>query len=192
MDALCCCAASHRAGATSASAYRNWTQEDGAGAPRQMPLCSRTQYHKLYKMDGSEISCSDELHPLRRLVYHYSCCRLLGDESRSRACLLSTKCGQKHEVETHGLYRRIIQETDITTRAFWVHRSIAVVLHQCTCSDICPVADAACMGTQGCPALLGWDVWGRKIVRFMNLLLMLRRHTQCEERQKLRGKYLQE
>jgi hypothetical protein len=82
------------------------------------------------------------------------------------------------------LYRSIIHETDITTRAFWVHGSITVVLHQRTCSDICPVADAACMWSlwiQGRPTLLGWDTcwgqgwgkgWGSRKVCFMNLLLM--------------------
>ena len=129
-------------GATSALVYRNCMRE--SGAPRQMPLYSRTQCHKLYKMDDSEISCSDGLRPLHRLVGHYRCGRLLGDELRSRACLASTNVsGHECEVSAHSLYRSVIREPDITTRAFWVHGSITIVLLQCICSGVCPVADAA-------------------------------------------------
>jgi hypothetical protein len=127
-----------------ASGYRNCTREDVAScAPRQMLPYSRTQCHKLYKMDDSEISCSDGLRHLRRLVGHYRCCRLLGDELISRACLVSTNVSDEHEVRAHSLYRSVIREPDITTRAFRVHGSITVVLLQCIGSGVCPVADAA-------------------------------------------------
>ena len=117
-------------GATSTSAYRNCTREHVAsGAPRQMPLYSRTQCHKLYKMDDWQISCSDGSRPLCILVYHYRCCKLLGDELRSRACLVSTNVSRhEHEVRTHRLHCSIVHEPDITTRAVWVYGSITVVL----------------------------------------------------------------
>jgi len=59
-------------------------------------------------------------------------------------CSASTVVSRhKHEVRAHGLYRSIIREPETTTRAFWVHGSITVVLLQCTYSGVYSAADAA-------------------------------------------------
>jgi hypothetical protein len=143
-------------------------------APRQMPLDSQSQHHKLRMMDAWQIFCNDERYPLGRSASRYMHHRLLDDGLRPRAMtMVEYRQNGKASVGTYSLYCGVVHESSIATSALWMYGSVSIVLLKGFGTGVRPIADPAPMGRRSGRA--SWLSWDRSRASLVNLLLMLRR-----------------